>query len=278
VGVSVPLLHLIVLALVQGITEFLPISSSGHLVLTWQVLDAQGWATPGQSDGDRLILDVAVHLGTLLAVVCYFRRDVGEMAAGLAGLATGRRNEGTRLAGLVLIATVPILLAGVALKDRITEHLRGEAVIAWATIGFALLLYLADRTGALARRLSRMRFGDAVVVGTMQILALVPGTSRAGITMTAARFLGYDRQEAARFSLLLAIPAILGAGALTGLDLYQSGNLRLGLDALIAASLAFLAALAAIWLMMRWLARASFTPFVVYRLFLGGVLLWLIYA
>jgi len=277
-GGRVPLFHLLILALVQGVTEFLPISSSGHLVLTWQAFDALGAGTDGHSAADRLILDVAVHLGTLLAVCGYFRGDVAAMARGVIGLAAGRRDDGARLAGLVIVATLPVVLAGFALKDRIAEHLRDASVIAWATIVFALVLHAADRLGGTLRRLERLQVPDAVLIGCLQILALIPGTSRAGITMTAARFLGFARPEAARFSMLLAIPTILGAGVLAGLDVYRSGDLRLGLDALIAAGFAFAAAWLAIALLMRWLRHAGFTPFVVYRLVLGAGLLWLIHA
>jgi len=277
-GGRVPLFHLLILALVQGVTEFLPISSSGHLVLTWQAFDALGVGADGHSAADRLILDVAVHLGTLLAVCGYFRSDVAAMARGVIGLAAGRRDDGARLTGLVIVATIPVVLAGFALKDRIAEHLRDASVIAWATIVFALVLYAADRLGGTLRRLERLQVPDAVLIGCLQILALIPGTSRAGITMAAGRFLGFARPEAARFSMLLAIPTILGAGVLAGLDIYRSGNLRLGLDALIAAGFAFAAAWLAIALLMRWLQRAGFTPFVVYRLVLGAGLLWLIHG
>ena len=151
-------------------------------------------------------------------------------------------------------------------------------MIAWTTLGFGVLLYVADKAAGQLRRLTDMRWADALLIGLMQILALVPGTSRSGITMTAGRLLGYDRREAARFSMLLAIPAIAGAGTLAGLDVYRSGNLALGLDALIAAAMAFVAAWIAIALLMRWLAVASFTPFVIYRIALGGLLLALIYT
>ena len=267
-----PLLHLFVLSLVQGITEFLPISSSGHLVLTWQVL---GSDVP---EHDQLIVDVAVHVGTLGAVCGYFRRDIADMVAGVfAGLA-GRPTAGTRLAVFVVLATLPVIAAGFLLKDVVDEALRSSTVIAWTTLGFGVLLYVADKAGAQLRRVTDMRWPDAVMIGLMQILALVPGTSRSGITMTAGRLLGYDRREAARFSMLLAIPAIAGAGTLAGLDVYRSGNLALGLDALIAAGMAFVAAWIAIALLMRWLAVASFTPFVIYRIALGGLLLTLIYT
>jgi undecaprenyl-diphosphatase len=267
-----PLLHLFVLSLVQGLTEFLPISSSGHLVLTWKVLGSQA------PERDQLIVDIAVHVGTLAAVCGYFRRDIADMVAGLVAGLAGRPTAGTRLALFVGLASLPVIAAGFLLKDVVDDLLRNTQVIAWATLGFGVLLYVADKAGPRTRALSAMRWADALIVGLMQVLALIPGTSRSGITMTAGRLLGYDRREAARFSMLLAIPAIAGAGTLAGLDVYQSGDLALGLDALIAAAMAFAAAWAAIALLMRWLAVASFTPFVVYRIALGGLLLLLIYT
>lgn len=273
-----PLLHIAILALVQGITEFLPISSSGHLILTWEVFDALAWTVPEQSGAERLIIDVAVHVGTLVAVMAYFWRDLLDMAAGVVRAAAGKRDPGARLALHVVLATIPVVVAGFLMKDAVTLYLREPVIIAATTIGFGLLLFLADRAGLTVRRLEHMGLGAAMAVGLSQVLALVPGTSRAGITMTAARFLGYERQEAARFSLLLAIPAILGAGTLAGLDLYAAGNLALGLDAALAAGLAFLAALVAIAAMMGWLKRATFTPFVIYRVLLGAGLLYLIYG
>lgn len=268
-----PLLHIVVLALVQGVTEFLPISSSGHLVLVWALFDWGGWQVPEQTPSDRLILDVAVHIGTLFAVCLYFWRDLGQMALGLGRLALGRGGPGARLALHVALGTVPLYLVGYLFQDPITQILHDVQVVAWATIGFAVVLLLADRLGMTVRRLEHMTAANAIVIGLAQVLALVPGTSRAGITMTAARVFGFERPEAARFSLLLAIPAILGAGALAGLDLHRLNNPRLGLDALLAAAIAFVFALLAIDLMLRWLQRAGFTPFVVYRIALGAVLL-----
>lgn len=267
-----PLLHLLILALVQGITEFLPISSSGHLVLTWKVFDALGTAGADLGKANRLVLDIAVHVGTLGAVCGYFRRDIAGMVTGLLRWVRGRRDDGARLAINVVIATLPVVVAGIAVKDHI-GMLRDGTVIAATTIGFGVLLGVADRLTMMMRRLDQMRLPDALVIGLMQILALIPGTSRAGITMTGARFLGYERTEAARFGMLLAIPAILGAGLVAALDLYQRGAAAVGADALIAAALAFASAWLAITLLMRWLRVASFTPFVVYRVVLGLVIL-----
>ena len=273
-----PLLHVIVLAIVQGITEFLPISSSGHLVLVWAGLDAQGLAAPGQTLEDRLALDIAVHVGTLFAVCLYFWREILSMLLGLGSVAKGRPDEGGMLAIYIAVATLPLIIIGFVFKDLITLHLRNVEFVAWATICFGLLLHLSDRIGTQQRRLEQMTWGKAVFIGIGQVLALVPGTSRSGITMTMARFLGFERSEAARFSLLLAIPAILGPGLLIGVELYQAGQVALGIDAAIAAALAFVFGYATIILLIGWLRRASFTPFVVYRLLLGCVLLYWVYA
>jgi undecaprenyl-diphosphatase len=274
----VPLLLLAILALVQGITEFLPISSSGHLVLAWEAFDRAEAEGVRAAAAERLDLDVAVHVGTLLAVCLYFWRDLWGMLSGLLRLLAGRRDAGARLAGLVVLASLPIVPIGFFGKDLVLVFLRDIAVIGWTTLIFGILLGLADRYGMLINRLEHMGWGQALIVGLAQVLALIPGTSRSGITMTAARMLGFERAEAARFSLLLAIPAILGAGLLAGKDLYDSGDLGLGRDALIAAGLAFVSAMAAIAAMMAWLRRASFTPFVVYRIVLGLLLLGLVYG
>ena len=156
--------------------------------------------------------------------------------------------------------------------------LRSVEIIGWTTLGFGLLLGLADRVGMTVRRLEHMSYGSALAIGMAQVLALIPGTSRSGITMTMARFLGFERADAARFSLLLSIPAIAGAGTLTGIDLWQSGDVSLTRDVLIAAGLSFASALVAITLMMTWLKHAGFMPFVVYRILLGALLLYLVYG
>ena len=268
-----PFLHLLILALVQGITEFLPVSSSGHLILTWAALGES--QTPA---GDQLVIDIAVHVGTLGAVCLYFWRDVGSMTGGFFRLLGGQRSPGGRLAVAVLIGTLPVVAVGFLAKDFITDTLRSVEVIAWTTLIFGLLLYAADKIGLTVRRLEHLTLVQAFIVGLAQVLALIPGTSRSGITMTAARVFGFERAEAARFSLLLSIPAILGAGTLAGLDLYKLGKAQLTADALLAMGLSFLSALLAIALMMAWLRRASFTPFVIYRILLSGLLFWLVYG
>ena len=271
-----PLLHVLILAMVQGLTEFLPVSSSGHLVLTWEFFDFAGWPVPEETERQRLILDVAVHLGSLGAVFVYFRRDVGTIITGLLALPRDRHSPDARLALHLLVASLPLMIVGYLLKDLMTEVSRDPTVIAWATLGFGLLLYVGDRRGAVNRDVGSLTMAGALAIGLAQVLALVPGTSRSGVTITAARFLGLERTEAARFSMLLAIPAILGATVLVGTDLLRLGDLRIGLDALVAIGLAFLTAWLAIAAMMAWLSRATFTPFVIYRVILGVALLWLV--
>jgi undecaprenyl-diphosphatase len=267
-GEAVTLFAIAILALVQGITEFLPISSHGHLIVARSLL---GLDEPG------LIINIAVHVGTLGAVMVYFRRDVRLMLIGVSEIIMGEDGAGRRLLITVLVATVPVLVAGYFVMTYLGEELNTIAVIGWTTLGFAVLLYFSDRIGMTMRRIEHMGLAQALIIGLFQVLALVPGTSRSGITMTAARLLGLERTEAARFSLLLSIPAILGAGALAGIALYQAGDARLQAAALLAAAFAFLAALAAISLMMAWLRRATFTPFVIYRVVLGAVLLIWVY-
>lgn len=260
------LLQIIVLSVIQGITEFLPISSSGHLALTPVLL---GWKDQG------LLIDVAVHVGTLGAVVMYLWRDIWAILQGLVRLATGRIDAGARLAGLVLIASLPVIAAGFAVKLWLGDALRTPAVIGWSFIGFGLLLYACDRLGLTILKIEHMRAGGALMIGLAQILALIPGASRAGVTITMARMLGYERPDAARFSMLLSIPAIAGAGTLAVLDLIESGNAALQVNAMLAAALSLVAALIAIVAMMSWLRRASFAPFVYYRVAVGALILWL---
>ncbi len=262
--------YLILLALVQGITEFLPISSSAHLVLLPEIT---GHADQG------LVLDVAVHLGTLFAVMLYFRCDILDIARAYTfdlGKTTKAARAGRDLGKMVVIGSIPVIIAGFIMHMILPEGIRSVSVIAATTVFFGLLLGLADKTCKCTKTLDQLTVRDALIIGLGQMLALVPGTSRSGITMTAALFLGYTRTEGARFSLLLGIPAILGAGALGIIDVIQSGDSMLGIDALIGMVLSFVTAYAAIVLMMRWLSSSTFMPFVVYRLLLGIALLFFI--
>ena len=265
------LLHLTLIAMIQGITEFLPISSSGHLILLPQLsnLEDQG-----------LVLDVAVHIGSLLAVVIFFWRDVAEGLVGLGRLARGRVDTpGARLALGLVVATIPVVIAGAILKfTGMVDALRSVAVIGWTMIGFGILLYWADRQGASAKTTAGWSFKDAVIMGLWQAAALIPGTSRSGAAITGARSLGYGRKEAARISMLMSIPTIIASGALMAGEVTGEANRQVLLDGAMAAGLSFVAALAALALMMRLLRSVSFTPYVVYRMVLGTALLAIAYA
>lgn len=254
------------LALLQGLTEFLPISSSAHLILVPALL---GWPDQG------VAFDVAVHLGTLIAVVTYFRDDVVALTA--AWWRSIRHRESTdesRLAWGVVIATAPAALVGLSMRDLIAEYLRSPLVIAATTIGFGLLLLVADRIGSRSRDERALGIRDYLLIGCAQALALIPGTSRSGITMTASLLLGQTRESAARVSFLLSMPIILLSGIGVSGDLVSSAApvdwLALALGTVLAAVSAF----ACIYLFMTWITRIGMLPFVIYRLLLGALLLW----
>ncbi|BES72464.1 undecaprenyl-diphosphate phosphatase [Marinobacter nanhaiticus D15-8W] len=258
----------IVLAIIQGLTEFLPISSSAHLILPSQVL---GWTDQG------LAFDVAVHVGTLLAVMGYFRQDVIRLSsAWFADTAQRRTGPDSRLAWAIILATVPAGLAGVLFNDFIEEELRSALVIALATIGFGLVLWWSDAVGRRERGLDGLGWRDALLIGIAQALALIPGTSRSGITMTAALFLGYKREAAARFSFLLSIPLIIAAGLLKGMELAETGTEAQWIDILVGTAVSFASAVICIHLFLRFLDRLGFMPYVIYRLLLGALLLLMI--
>ena len=266
-----PLFHLAILALIQGITEFLPVSSSGHLAL-YPILT-------GEEDQGQTI-DVAVHVGTLFAVLIYFRHDVLRVIEGLFSLIRlNHQTDEARLAILLILSTIPVVIAGAVLSlSGLDDQLRSIAVIGWSTIIFGVALFIGDRFGGQTKTADDWTLKDAIAMGLAQIVALIPGASRSGVTMTMARGIGYKRVDAARLSMLMSIPTIIAAGALTSLKLVSSGDLALGLDAALAAALAFFAALAALTVMMRMLQTWSMTPFVIYRMILGAILLWIAYA
>lgn len=263
------LLQVVVQSLVQGITEFLPISSWAHVIV---VRILTGWPDQG------LLIEVAVHVGTLGAVMLYFWRDLRAMLTAMGSLFSRRQPFASRLTVQLVVATLPVVVAGAMLFELGTEALRTPAVIGWSMLGFGVLLYAADYLGMTVRRVEHMTVVSAMWIGLAQVLALIPGTSRAGITITAARFLGFERQAAARFSMLLSIPVIAAAGVRSVLELYRLGDVTLTVEAGFSAALAFVAALAAIALLMRWLRRARFTPFVVYRVIVGAALLVWVYT
>lgn len=263
------LTQLAVIALIQGITEFLPVSSSGHLVL---IPSVTGWQDQG------LMIDIAVHMGTLGAVTVYLWRDIALMLRGLWKPGQVRRNPGLRLIGQLVVATVPIVIVGGVVLAEAGDTLRSVEVVGWATLAFGVLLYLSDRFTVTINRLEHMTWGRALLIGLAQVFALIPGASRAGVTITAARWLGFERTDAARFSMLMSIPTILAAGAAASWKLAGTGTPQVWGAALVAAALAFASAFVAIFLMMSWLRRAGFMPFFWYRMALGAGILWWVYG
>ncbi|MEL6840694.1 MAG: undecaprenyl-diphosphate phosphatase [Pseudomonadota bacterium] len=264
-------LHLVLVALIQGITEFLPVSSSGHLILLPNLtgLDDQGQA-----------IDVAVHVGTLFAVMLYFRTDTMRIFRGIPKVARGRIDDQDSWLVLCLaIATVPVVVAGLILKlTGLDDALRSMTVIGWTMIIFGLVLYWADRAGPSEKSGDRWSLKDAAIMGLWQVLALIPGTSRSGITITGARQLGYNREDAARLAMLMSIPTIVASGTLLGIEVAATADAQAARDGAIAAVLSFFAALAALWGMMALLKRISFTPYVIYRVILGVILLGIAYS
>ena len=265
------LFHLFLLAVIQGVTEFLPISSSGHLILLPALtpLDDQG-----------LVIDVAVHVGTLFAVCWYFRSDVALAARGIPELMRFRvETRGGFLAFCLVVATIPVIIVGLIFKLLgIMEMLRSIAVIGWTMIIFGLVLYATDRMGPQNRRAEGWTLKHALYLGLWQAVALIPGTSRSGIVISGARALGYARHDAAKISMLMSIPTIIASGALMGFDVVRVADWQAARDGAIAALISFFAAWAALVFMMKLLRTVSFTPYVIYRLGLGSVLLFIAYS
>ncbi|MCR8923322.1 undecaprenyl-diphosphate phosphatase [Dasania sp. GY-MA-18] len=263
-------LQIILLAIVQGLTEFLPISSSGHLLLPKELL---GWPDQG------LAFDVAVHVGSLAAVLLYFRKDVINLLQAWLGNVAGKAaSDDSRLAWCVIIATLPAGLIGLLADSFIEQHLRGIAVVASTTILFGLLLGWADKTGSQSKTLLSISWRLALIIGFAQALALIPGTSRSGITITAALLLGFSRESSARFSFLLSIPLIVAAGGLKTLQLASAPSAVPWGELITGAVISGITAYLCIYYFLKLIDRIGMMPFVYYRLVLGvGLLaiLWL---
>jgi undecaprenyl-diphosphatase len=267
-------LEAIVLGVVQGLTEFLPISSSAHLRLIGEVF---GWDDPGAA------FTAITQIGTEAAVLLYFRKDIARIIVAWLGSLAGRRkgDPDARMGWLIIVGSIPIVVLGLLFQDRIETTLRDLRIVAITLVAFALVLFWADRVGAKRRELRDLTVGHGIAFGFAQAAALVPGVSRSGGTITMGLFLGYSRAAAARYSFLLAVPAVLGSGffqvyeALTG-DVAGEG-VSWGPTAL-ATVIAFGVGLTVIAWLLRYLDRGSFTPFVVYRVVLGLLVLALVGA
>lgn len=259
------LIQIIVLALVQGISEFLPISSSAHLIM---VPIVTGWADQG------LAFDISVHVGTLSAVMYYFRKEIASMAVDWSVSCVKRERVGeSQLAWAVIMGTIPVCIAGLLISDFVDTTLRTPLVIAATTLGFGFLLLIADVKGKQQRNEHNLSWNDILIIGLAQALALVPGTSRSGITMTAGLLLGLTRSAAARFSFLLSIPAIIASGSYKTLQLIKSDLVVNWNEMLLGALLSGVVAYACIKIFLTLLERVGMMPFVIYRLVLGVVLI-----
>ena len=258
--------QIILLSLLQGITEFLPVSSSGHLILfsIFTTFPDQGQA-----------MDVAMHIGSIIAVMIYFSEELWKMFKGLikSWFLPNFKDYGNRIFWLVIIASIPAMMFGLFLRTEGVEWMRSSKLIGWTILGYGLLLYIADKVGLTVRKVEHLKVLDALLIGLAQCLALIPGTSRSGITITMARFLGMERREAAKFSMLLSIPTILGAGMLVGYELFKQNNLTAIIFAIDGILYSFIFSVIAIYTVMWWLRKSTFLPFVIYRVIIGVILL-----
>ena len=264
-----PILQVIVLAVVQGITEFLPISSTAHLYLTSWLL---GWQT------EALDFDIALHIGTLLAVLLYFLHDWLQILAQGFGARYGHDEELKRnrtMLWLLAIATIPVGVFGYVFNRQAETTWRNPYVMGVMLVAVGVLMWLAERAGRMRRDLSSVNLPDAVVIGLAQALSIVPGTSRSGITISAGLFRDFERQSAARFSFLLSTPAIAAAAGKALYDLHKHGGLGAILNApfIVGVAVSALTGCVAITWFLHYLRRSSLRPFVYYRIIFGIIVL-----
>ena len=259
--------NLILLSSIQGITEFLPISSSAHLIILPSISN-----NPDQGR----VFDVAVHFGSLIAVLLYFWKDVFNMGLGFLYLGSKSKND-LKLFFIVIVASLPLIGVGYFIQKNNFIFLRSIEVIAWCTLIFGVILFLVDKTFLRVKKLGDINIKSGIIIGLFQTLAFLPGTSRSGITITAGRMLGFERSSAAKFSLLLSIPAILGATSLELYEIVKQENYELSINILTASLFSFIFSMLSIFFMMKWISNYSFTPFVIYRVLLGSILLLAIY-
>lgn len=260
--------QILILSFIQGFTEFLPISSSGHLVLVPALF---GWKDQG------LVMDVAAHMGTLGSVLLYFRKDVNDLFKGTFSLLKGEVNGNTRLLFSLIIASIPVILLGLFFEKVVGDAFRSVTVIAWMGIIFGLFLYAADKYGHLVETVADTTSKRAFCFGLAQCISLINGVSRSGACLTMGRLMNYNRTDAARFAFLMSIPTIAGAGVVKGYQLFKSGDSSMVADASLMAAFSFIFGFCAIAFMMGWLKQSTLTPFVIYRVLLGLFLLTSVY-
>lgn len=259
-------LQIMILSFLQGFTEFLPVSSSGHLILL-----SKFSSFPDQG----LEMDVAVHVGSILAVMIYFSKDIWQMIKDVfvSRFMPNLNSYGSRFFWLIVIGTIPAVIAGLALHYYGMEELRSTKIVGWNILIFSVFLWVGDKYFPSQRSINDLRVKDAILIGLAQCMALIPGTSRSGITITMSRFLGIQRREAAKFCMMLSVPTIAGAGLLVAWEIMSGDSATNLIYAISGVGYSFIASLAAIFIMMTWLKNYTFVPFVIYRLILGVFLL-----
>ena len=257
-GLEMELIQLTILSLVQGLTEFLPISSSAHLIL---VSTFMSWPDQG------LTTDIFAHFGTLIAVIFYFREELKEIIKNLN--LSKKNNLGLNL----LIATLPIAIAGFMSKDFIEMNLRSEDVIFWTTLIFGLVLIFSNNLSIDQKNLNQISLRDSLLIGSFQVFALIPGSSRSAVTMIAALLLGYTKYDAAKFSFLLAVPTLFLVFTSELVDLSQESTNISYFNLTYVASISFLSAISCIHILLKFIEKIGFVPFGIYRIFLAGFIL-----
>jgi undecaprenyl-diphosphatase len=263
-----------VLGIVQGLTEFLPISSSAHLRVVGSIF---GWDDPGAA------FTAITQIGTEAAVLLYFRREIGRIIVAWLASLTGKRKDDpdARMGWLIIVGSIPIVVLGLLFQDDIETTLRDLRIVAGALILFSLILFWADRVGIKKRELEHLTVGHGIAFGFAQAMALIPGVSRSGGTITMGLFLGYSRAAAAKYSFLLAVPAVLGSGFFQVYEAFTGDVEGEGVSwgpTILATVIAFGVGLTVIAWLLRYLDRGSFTPFVVYRIVVGTLILGLVAA
>lgn len=268
-AVEVALAQIMVLALLQGVAEIFPISPAGHAALLESIL---AWSEPPQ------IFLLSVRVGALLGIMAYFWQDLWEMATGVVRALRGKRDAGAALAGQVLSATIATLVLGFLLIRYIEINIQSLAVMGWAIVAGAILLFAFDYLSMTVKRVEHATYWDTALIGVMQLAVLIPGVGRTALAMTMARFLGYERPAAARLSLILSIPVLAVLSARDAYDLGIAQITRVANTDIFGGVIGFVGGLIAVAILMAWLKRSSFMPFVVYRLAVGGVILAMAYG
>ena len=264
-------LHIFLVSILQGLTEFLPISSSAHLIILPTIMAVQD---------QGIIIDISVHLGSLLALLVFFRKDSFSITKGSYYLISFNfKKKEAQLIMQLTFATIPVLIVGFFFKIHdLTTLLRSVEIIGWMMICFGIFLYFADQFGDTTKSVDNWTYRNAIIMGVAQVIALIPGVSRSGITISAARILGYKRYEAIRLSMLMSIPTIVASGALLIPGLIRGSYPISYVELFASFILSFFSALLALFLLVRFLNALSFTPYIIYRITLGFFLLWLVYS